>query len=526
MPSLIKLCVVTAVTAPLVACSGGQGDDAMGVESGRLETVASFGPNPGKLRMLRYVPAKLSPNAPLVVAMHGCTQQAADYVKVGWNALADAYHFVVVYPEQPSSNNPVNCFDWFGQYNNPSNKDNITRGKGENESVKEMVDQTKADFSIDPKRVFVSGFSAGAAFVSVMLAAWPDVFSAGAYAAGIPYDCPSTANGDVFNCMSPGKSLSPSDWGDRVRRAFPGYSGPYPRVSIWQGTSDTTVATQNQQELIKQWTNVLGLSLTPTASDTVAGYPHDVYADGAGNVLVESYRITGMAHGVAVDPAGGCGTAGAYVIDKKICQVLYTARFFGIADASPPPPPASDAGVDSSTAPDAADAAIADTSPPPPPPPGGAWTETFPAAGFDHAGWSTTGFAPDTRDHTGIGGSDSLHARVAPSFGRARAIATVPVHVGGGAKLSYVRELDLRGANLGASARWSVIVRDGGVDTTIDARAVTFGSAIESTWTTRDALDLSAFAGKDVVLVFVVDATDTWSIVSHAEAWIDDVHIE
>jgi hypothetical protein len=55
---------------------------------------------------------------------------------------------------------------------------------------------------------------------------------------------------------------------------------------------------------------------------------------------------------------------------------------------------------------------------------------------------------------------------------------------------------------------------------------VTFGSAIESTWTTRDALDLSAFAGKDVVLVFVVDATDTWSIVSHAEAWIDDVHIE
>src|SRR6202023_2917072 len=109
--------------------------------------------------------------------------------------------------------------------------------------------------------------------------------------------------------------LAASDWSQRVKAAYPGYGGRYPRVTIWQGTQDTTVATANQQELIKQWTDVHGVSATPTQTDMVDGYPHSTFVDASHVVQVESYAITGMPHGFAIDPAHGCGTASQYLID-------------------------------------------------------------------------------------------------------------------------------------------------------------------------------------------------------------------
>ena len=42
-----------------------------------------------------------------------------------------------------------------------------------------------------------------------------------------------------------------SSW---VRGAYPGYAGARPRVAIWHGTSDTTVAPANATELRDQGT--------------------------------------------------------------------------------------------------------------------------------------------------------------------------------------------------------------------------------------------------------------------------------
>jgi poly(hydroxyalkanoate) depolymerase family esterase len=310
-----------------------------------LEAVTSFGSNPGNLLMYRYVPQGVAANAPLVVALHGCTQTADQMTGTGWNALADKYKFYVAYAQQQSANNPVQCFDWWGQYNNPANKANITRGQGENASIKQMVDKMKADFGIDPGRVFVVGFSSGAAMAAVMLAAWPDVFAAGGIAAGVPYNCPSTTNSDVWQCMSPGKTQTADQWGTLVKNAYPGYAGAWPRVTIWQGSQDTTVATANESELVKQWTDVHGISATPTTSDTVATYPHDVFKDGSGRVVVEKYVITGMDHAYAIDPSNGCGTAAQYIEDKKICTALYMAQFFGITQPLDP----GDGGVEGGT---------------------------------------------------------------------------------------------------------------------------------------------------------------------------------
>nr|WP_244238322.1 PHB depolymerase family esterase [Corallococcus terminator] len=275
------------------------------------------------------MPASMPANAPLIVALHGCTQSANAYASTGWSALADTLKFYVVYPEQVSGNNSTNCFNWF-------EPGDTARGQGEALSIKQMVDQMKATYSVDPSRVFVTGLSAGGAMTHVMAATYPDVFSGAAVMAGIPYKC-ATSMTQGFSCMSPGVDKTPTAWRDLVRGAFPSYTGAYPRISIWHGTSDFTVKNSNLTEGVEQWTAVHGIDLQEDLSETVAGYPHKVYRDAAGKALVESYSLTGMGHGTPIDPAFkfpgttvACGTAGAYVLDTDICSTWYVAKFFGL----------------------------------------------------------------------------------------------------------------------------------------------------------------------------------------------------
>jgi len=354
-----------ALTLGLAACGpdfdpsqfGPGAEDLTTLEQG-LTQVTSFGSNPGGLKMYTYVPSSMPDNAPLVLALHGCTQSASDYANAGWNQLADQWKFYVVYPETTSG---VRCFLWYDLANNK-------RGQGEALSIKQMVDYMAAHYDVDASRIFVTGLSAGGAMTVTMLSAYPDVFAAGAPMAGLPYRCADTM-GDSGVCMGSGKVQSPQTWGDLVRGAFPGYAGPWPRVSIWQGASDYTVSTANSAELMKQWTNVKGIDQTSDASGQVDTAAHAEYHDAAGNTLVETWMVSGMGHAVAVkpgfQPANGCGQAGNFVSSAGICSSYYAARFFGLDPSSPveqggsdagtidPPPAGEDAGTTPEPGPDA-----------------------------------------------------------------------------------------------------------------------------------------------------------------------------
>ena len=125
---MMKLGLIGSAAIALAAasCSADRGaEERVATSEAALESVTSFGSNPGALQMYRYVPAAVPANAPVVVVLHGCTQSAADFVNAGWNPLADKYKFYVVYAQQPSANNPSTCFDWFGKYNTPADKTNI-----------------------------------------------------------------------------------------------------------------------------------------------------------------------------------------------------------------------------------------------------------------------------------------------------------------------------------------------------------------------------------------------------------------
>jgi poly(hydroxyalkanoate) depolymerase family esterase len=307
-----------------------------------LTPVPDFGSNPGNLLMYEHAPPGLPADAPLVVVLHGCLQDAAVMEGTGWTALADAWRFYLVYAQQQSTNNPASCFNFF----EPGDQ---ARGAGEPLSIKQMVDRMLADHAIDSRRVFVVGFSAGGAMAAVMAATYPDVFAGAAVLAGLPYQCATNA-ADAFACMKPGRDKTPQQWGDLVRAAHPTFAGAYPRLSIWTGTADSTVVPSNAAELVEQWTQVHQSDQVADLADTVDGYPHRTYRDQAGVPVVETYEITDMGHAVGIDPqfsyrtvgrtvgqpAGTCGTAGPYMLDRDICSAYRIAGAFGLDPTARP----------------------------------------------------------------------------------------------------------------------------------------------------------------------------------------------
>jgi poly(hydroxyalkanoate) depolymerase family esterase len=307
--------------------------------AGTLEQVTGFGSNPGALTMWRYRPTTPAANAPLVLFLHGCSQTHTDAAAVGWTQLADQYGFYVVFPEQGTANNPIRCFNWAGEYGDPAN---LVRGQGENLSLKQMVDKMRADHDIDPSRVYVAGFSAGGAFASVMLATWPDVFAAGAVMAGIPYRCATTVNG-AYNCQALASHAelkkTPTEWGDLVRNAHPGYTGPRPKVIIFHGSSDAIVSPDNQIELVEQWTNVLGADQSADEMTTIAGHERARHKAG-GATVVESWRVASMGHAVSMgaDPEHACPpSGGTYIENRGMCAAWRAAVFFGLTGGVEPP---------------------------------------------------------------------------------------------------------------------------------------------------------------------------------------------
>ena len=295
-----------------------------------LVEVRGFGSNPGELRMLAHVPAGLPPGAPLVVALHGCTQTAAAYdAGAGWSRLADRHGFAVLLPDQMRGNNPNTCFNWF----QPAD---VTRGGGEAESIRQGIAHIVATHALNPARVYITGLSAGGAMTAAMLAAYPEVFAGGAVIAGLPYGAARTMP-EAFEAMGGRRQLAAREWGGLVRGAS-AHRGPWPRVQIWQGDADTTVRPGNAAELVKQWTNVLGLDAAPDVTDRVDGAAHQAWRDRSGQVALEVFMVPGMGHGTPLYPDASdldqsLGSPAPYMLDAGISSTWHMARSWGLLTA-------------------------------------------------------------------------------------------------------------------------------------------------------------------------------------------------
>jgi poly(hydroxyalkanoate) depolymerase family esterase len=290
-----------------------------------LTRVTNFGTNPTNLNMYLYVPANLAPRPALLVLVHYCSGSASgifngnghDYV-----TAADRYGYLIVLPEATRSGG---CFD-------VSTPAALRRdGGSDSTAIMSMVAYARSRYpSIDASRIVVSGFSSGAMMTNVLAAQYPDVFSAGAAFSGVPAGCFATTDGSLWNSQCSGGNVSKTaqQWGEQARAMYPGYTGAYPRMQLWHGTTDTTLAYPNFGEEIKQWTNLHGLGQTPGFTDhPQSSWTRTRYGATATQATVEGVSIAGVGHQL---PMTG--------------QLAYAIAFLGLDQSSTPPsssPPSS-----------------------------------------------------------------------------------------------------------------------------------------------------------------------------------------
>ncbi|WFE28283.1 PHB depolymerase family esterase [Solwaraspora sp. WMMD791] len=283
-----------------------------------LVEVTNFGNNPGGMRMHVYVPDNRPANPAIVVAMHGCGGSGPGFYSGSeFASLADRYGYIVIYPSAMQQAGFGNCFDVW------SDAAKRRGGGSDPVSIVSMINYVQQQYRGDPNRVYATGSSSGGMMTNHMLAVYPDVFKAGAAFMGVPYNCFANAADyppGSSQCTGGNMNRTPQQWGDAVRQqAYPGYTGPRPRVQLWHGTNDTLVPFSLLQESVEQWTNVFGLSQTPTSTDTPQpNWNRRRFADSSGTVQVEAYSIQGAGHSL---PSSGMAAA--------------AITFFGLTNPSP-----------------------------------------------------------------------------------------------------------------------------------------------------------------------------------------------
>lgn len=297
-----------------------------------LTKIDIFGKNPGNLNMFIYANNERNKNElkPLVVVLHGCSQNADDIAELtGWNKLAYINDFIVLYPQQKFLNNPDLCFNWF------KNKD-ISKGKGECESIYQMITYLIDNYNIDKSKIYITGLSAGAAMSMVLLATHPQTFSAGAIFAGTAY---RIANNPVtaINVMFGNRNISNFELAHRVVMQNVEYKGKYPKIIVYQGLNDPIVNYKNSGFIISQWATVCKIDTIPDKTENNFKNIKDItryqYQNQDSETFIIYYEIENLGHRLLVKPGKNNdegGKTGLFGLDIGFHSTYQTALDFGL----------------------------------------------------------------------------------------------------------------------------------------------------------------------------------------------------
>lgn len=226
-----------------------------------------------------YIPSAAgSVPLPLVVMLHGCTQNPDDFAAgTAMNELAQAQGFYVLYPAQSRQANPQACWNWFKHTHQQ-------RGRGEPALLAGMTREVMAQHAIDSRRVYVAGLSAGGAMAAILAAAYPELYAA----VGVHSGLAAGAADDLPSALSAMK-------GGRAGPAVTVHGVP---TIVFHGDADATVHPANGEHVVKAsvGTECLVETRRVPSADAHAS-TRSIYTDaGSGRVVAEHWVVHGSAH--------------------------------------------------------------------------------------------------------------------------------------------------------------------------------------------------------------------------------------
>ncbi len=265
-----------------------------------------------------YVPPRADDRRlPLVVMLHGCTQDPDDFATgTGMNGLAREQGVYVLYPGQASDANPQRCWNWFKHTHQ-------ARGRGEAAVIATMTQAVIDSHGIDPDRVYIAGMSAGGAMASVVAAAYPDVFAAVGVHSGLP---PGAARSlpQALAAMRTGSVEADPRAGAQAgspprlngMKPQPPAELPVPTI-VFHGDRDPTVHPRNGEQVVAAvLRSRVGAALASEGrpvveQDVSAGgrrFTRAIHTSDSGRPVVEHWMVHGAGHAWSGGQPGGSYT--------------------------------------------------------------------------------------------------------------------------------------------------------------------------------------------------------------------------
>jgi poly(hydroxyalkanoate) depolymerase family esterase len=267
--------------------------------------------NPAGSRAYRlFIPSRYQGQPlPLVVMLHGCTQSPDDFAAgTRMNFIAEEQTCLVVYPAQRSEANQSKCWNWFRTADQQ-------RGGGEPSLIAGITRQIMRDYSVDPKRVYVGGLSAGAAAAAIMGATYNDLYAAvgihSGLACGAATDMPS-----AFAAMRQG--------GGPGRRVISDGGPPVPTI-VFHGDRDMTVHPNNGDQILEQSVRTTSTQKQVHRGQIAGGhaYTRTIHTGASGRGIFEHWNIHGAGHAWS-----GGSPAGSYTDPRGPDATREMLRFF------------------------------------------------------------------------------------------------------------------------------------------------------------------------------------------------------